>query len=138
NAAIVSPTADKKQDLMKDPVGTGPFKFVSWTPGDKVELEANEEYWDGAPELKKVVLKVVPEISTAISMLQTGEVQFIDNLPTEQVKRLESMDNINIEKKDGTGVYYLTFNHSLERNQDAEFRKAVALAVDRDAFVSKL
>lgn len=138
NAAIVSPTADKKQDLMKDPVGTGPFKFVSWTPGDKVELEANEEYWDGAPELKKVVLKVVPEISTAISMLQTGEVQFIDNLPTEQVKRLESMDNINIEKKDGTSVYYLTFNHSLERNQDAEFRKAVALAVDRDAFVSKL
>lgn len=138
NAAIVSPTADKKQDLMKDPVGTGPYKFVSWTPGDKVELEANEEYWDGAPALKKVAFKVVPEISTAISMLQTGEVQFIDNLPTEQVKRLESMKNINIEKKDGTSVYYLAFNHSRERNQDADFRKAVALAVDRDAFVSKL
>lgn len=138
NAAIVSPTADKAQDLMKDPVGTGPYKFVSWTTGDQIELEANEEYWNGAPEVKKIVLKVVPEISTAISMLQTGEVQFLDNLPTEQIKRLEAMDNINIEKKDGTAVYYMAFNHSRERNQDAEFREAVASAMDRDAFVSKL
>jgi peptide/nickel transport system substrate-binding protein len=138
NAAIVSPTADQAQDLMKEPVGTGPFKFVSWTSGDQVELEANEEYWDGAPDLKKVVLKVVPEISTAISMLQAGEIQFIDNLPTEQIKRLEAMENINIEKKEGTPVYYLTFNHSREMNQDPEFREAVAAAIDRDAFVTKL
>ena len=138
NASIVSPTADQKQDLMKEPVGTGPYKFVSWTPGDQVELEANEEYWDGTPAVKNVVFKVVPEVSTAISMLQAGEVQFIDNLPTEQIKRLESMENINIEKKDGTGIYYLTFNHAKEMNQDPDFRKAVASAIDRDAFVSKL
>lgn len=138
NAAIVSPTADQKQDLMKDPVGTGPFKFVSWTPGDQIALEANEEYWDGAPAVKKVVFKVVPEISTAISMLQTGEVQFIDNLPTEQIKRLESIDTINIEEIEGSPVYYLAFNHLKETNQDPEFREAVAAAMDRDAFVSKL
>ena len=138
NAAIVSPTADQKQDLMKDPVGTGPFKFVSWTPGDQIVLEANEDYWDGAPSIKKIVFKVVPEISTAISMLQTGEVQFIDNLPTEQIKRLESMDKINIDKIEGSPVYYLAFNHLRETNQDPEFREAVASAIDRDAFVSKL
>lgn len=138
NAAIVSPTADQKQDLMKEPVGTGPFKFVSWTPGDQVVLEANPEYRDGPPAVKKLVLKVVPEMSTAISMLQAGEVQFIDHLPTEQISRIESMKNVNIEKVDGTPEYYLTFNFSRQENQDPEFRKAVASAIDRDAFISKL
>ncbi|OLS39281.1 glutathione ABC transporter substrate-binding protein [Bacillus sp. MRMR6] len=138
NAAIVSPTADQKQDLMKEPVGTGPFKFVSWTPGDQVVLEANPDYRDGAPAVKKFVLKVIPEVSTAISMLQAGEVQFIDKLPTEQISRIESMKNVNIEKVDGTGQYYLTFNFSKEENQDPEFRKAVASAIDRDAFLTKL
>nr|WP_263324699.1 glutathione ABC transporter substrate-binding protein [Neobacillus sp. Marseille-Q6967] len=138
NAAIVSPTADQKQDLMKEPVGTGPFKFVSWTPGDQVVLEANPDYRDGAPAVKKFVLKVVPEVSTAISMLQAGEVQFIDKLPTEQLSRIEGMKNVNVEKVDGTGQYYLTFNFSREENQDPEFRKAVASAIDRDAFITKL
>lgn len=138
NAAIISPTADEKQDLMQDPVGTGPFKFVSWNTGDEVVLEKNEDYWAGAPALDKVTLKVVPEISTAISMLQTGEVSFIDGLPSEQISRIESLENVDIIKKEGTPVYYLTFNHSLERNKDPEFRKAVASAIDRDAFVEKL
>ncbi|MDN5710232.1 MAG: ABC transporter substrate-binding protein, partial [Planococcus sp. (in: firmicutes)] len=111
NAAIVSPTADQAQDLMQEPVGTGPFKFASWSIGDQVVLEKNEDYWNGAPELDRVVFKVVPETSTAISMLQTGEVNFLDALPTEQISRIESIDNVEVTKQDGTPVYYLTFNH---------------------------
>ncbi|MGY3715973.1 ABC transporter substrate-binding protein [Sutcliffiella cohnii] len=138
NAAIVSPTADQQQDLMKDPVGTGPFKFVSYTPGDEVVLEPNEDYRNGAPQIQRLVFKVVPEVSTAISMLQTGEVDFIDNLPSEQMKRIESLNNVDLLKQDGTAVFYLTFNHSRPENQDEEFRKAVAASIDRDAFVAKL
>lgn len=138
NAAIISPTADQKQDLMQDPVGTGPYKFVSWNQGDEVVLGKNEDYWGGAPELDKVTFKVVPEVSTAISMLQTGEVNFLDALPTEQISRIESLENVEVTKQDGTPVYYLTFNHSKERNQNPDFRKAIASAVDRDAFVEKL
>lgn len=138
NAAIVSPTADQNQDLMKDPVGTGPFKFVSYVPGDEVVLEANEDYRDGAPKIQKLVFKVVPEVSTAISMLQTGEVDFIDNLPSEQMTRIESINNIDVVKRDGTSVFYLTFNQNRAENQDDEFRQAVAAAIDRDAFVNNL
>lgn len=138
NAAIISPTADEAQDLMQEPVGTGPFKFASWNQGDQIVLEKNEDYWDGAPELDRVTYKVVPEVSTAISMLQTGEVNFIDALPSEQLSRVESLENVEVTKKEGTPVYYLTFNHSTERNQNPDFRKAVASAIDRDAFVENL
>ncbi len=138
NAAIVSPTADKEGDLNKEPVGTGPFKFTKWVPGDQVVLEANEDYRDGSPAIQQLIFKVVPEISTAISMLQTGEVQFIDNLPMEQIERIESLKNVTVEKVDGTPEYYFSVNHGKEEFQDAKLREAFASAIDRDAVVSKM
>lgn len=138
NAAIVSPEADKSGDLMKNPVGTGPFKFVEWVSGDHVTLEANNEYWQGAPKLQKVTFKVVPEVSTAVSMLQTGEVQFIDNLQADNLARLESLKNVEIIKKEGTRVSFLGFNTSKGLGSDLKFRQAVAHALDRDAYIQQL
>jgi peptide/nickel transport system substrate-binding protein len=138
NAAIVSPEADKAGNLMKEPVGTGPFKFVSWTPGDSVVLEKNPDYWQGAPKLEKVTFKVVPEVTTAISMLQAGEVQFITGVPTEQLQRVESLKNVEVTKKEGTPVYWLGFNTEKAPMNNLEFRQAVAYALDREAYVEKL
>ncbi|WP_421381571.1 glutathione ABC transporter substrate-binding protein [Bacillus salacetis] len=138
NASIVSPEADKSQDLMKEPVGTGPFKFVSWTQGDQVVLEKNADYWQGEPKLEKVTFKVVPEVNTAISMLQTGDVQFIDGIPSEQLKRVESLKNVEIMKNEGTPMYYMGFNMEREPMKDLEFRQAAAYALDREAYVNKL
>ncbi|QKE74126.1 glutathione ABC transporter substrate-binding protein [Arthrobacter citreus] len=137
-ASIVSPTADKNGDLMKKPVGTGPFKFVSWTPGDQIVLEANKDYWNGAPKLKKVTFKVVPEVSTAISMLQTGKVQFIDAIPAEQIKRLESIKKVKVTKAEGTPVYYLGFNMKKAPMNNFTFRQAVAYGLDRKAYINQL
>lgn len=138
NASIISPTADKKQDLNKQPVGTGPFKFVKWVTGDQIVLEKNKDYWRGAPKLNTVTFKVVPEVSTAISMLQTGQVQFIDNLPSEQLQRIESINTVKIQKKAGTPVSWLLFNMKKEPMKSLAFRQAVSYAVDRDAYIKKL
>ena len=123
---------------MKEPVGTGPFKFVSWTPGDQIVLEKNKDYWRDPAKLDKVTYKVVPEVSTAISMLQTGKVQFLDALPTEQVKRIEALKNVNVSKEEGTPVSYLGFNMSKEPMNNPEFRQAVAYALDRASYVKKM
>ncbi|MGP4079358.1 glutathione ABC transporter substrate-binding protein [Pseudalkalibacillus sp. R45] len=138
NASIVSPTADKKGNLNKKPVGTGPFKFVEWKSGDHITLEANKDYWQDPPQLEKVTFKVVPEVNTAVSMLQTGEVQFIDGLTAEHLPRLESLKNVEIMKKEGTPVSYLGFNMAKAPSNELPFRQAVAHALDREAYVKKL
>jgi peptide/nickel transport system substrate-binding protein len=138
NASIVSPAADQKQDLMKKPVGTGPFKFVEWVQGDHITLEKNDQYWQGAPKLNKITIKVVPEVTTAISMLQTGDVQFIDNVPSEQLSRLQSMKNVRLIKKDGTPVYYLGFNMKKAPMNELAFRQAVSYAINKDEYVKQL
>ena len=138
NASIVSPTADKKGDINKNPVGTGPFKFVEWVPGDHVTLTRNDDYWKKPAKLKKVTFKVVPEASTAISMLQTGEVQFIDAIQSDLLSRVKSLKNVNLKISEGTRVSYLGFNMDKAPFNELPFRQAVAYGVDQEAYVKQL
>lgn len=138
NAAIVSPTADKEGDINKEPVGTGAFVFEEWVEGDHITLKRNEEYWRDPAQLEKVTYKVVPETSTAISMLETGEVQFIDALPSDQLPRIESLKSVEVQKSEGTRVSYLGFNMEKAPFNELKFRQAVAYGVNQQAYVKQL
>lgn len=138
NASIVSPKADKKGNLMKEPVGTGPFQFKKWVQGEKLILEANEDYWNGAPKLKEVEFRVVPEVSTAISLLETGEVHMVDELQPEHMERLKKNKKVNVNTKKGTPVTYLGFNMKEAPGKDKTFRQATAHAIDQKEVVDAL
>ncbi len=138
NASIVSPEADQNGDINEEPVGTGPYQFVEWEKGDEIVLEKNADYWRGEPTLEQVTFRVVPSVSTAISMMETGEVHFIDGITSEHSSRIEGNESINLQTNDGTPVYAFGVNYEREPMSNPEFRKALAHAIDRDAYVDTL
>lgn len=68
------------------PIGTGPFKFVKYTPGVSIEMERNEDYWDGAPYLDKLIISIIPDASTAYQSYLNGEDRrYAERVPTSDL-----------------------------------------------------
>lgn len=136
--AIISPEADQNQNLMQEPVGTGPFKFESWTQGDRLIMTKNEDYWGEEPQLEEITFITVPDTQTAISMLEAGEVQMVDGIEAESMSRLEAMEEIELLQTEGTAVFFYSFNMDKEPMNEPEFRQAVAMGLDIESYISQL
>ena len=139
NSAIVSPTAQQNQDLMVDPCGTGPYKFVSSISGSNVVLTANEEYWGGAPAIKDVTMTIISEESTAIARMENGEADFMPNLSVEQLSRVEAMPGVTAATSDAAQIYYMVLRPTSYINPvmaEPEFRKALAMSIDKEGYVT--
>ena len=83
-AAILPPKYYKDKDMAfvaKNPVGSGPFKFARWVKDDRIELEANEQSWRGAPRIKKLVFRPIPDDAVRVAALQNGEIDVAVNIP---------------------------------------------------------
>jgi peptide/nickel transport system substrate-binding protein len=146
---IVSPTAAEKygDQFVKNPVGTGPFKFVSWTENADIVVEKNEEYhWAPSivenkeePYLDKITFKIIPEEATRIGSVQSGQVLAAETVPPQNIVSLKSDPNFQLLQVDTIGLpYTLFFNQRKEPWNDVKARKAVQLAVDVDAIVKTL
>ena len=138
NAEIVSPTAVKKYgDLMKNPVGTGPYMLKDWVSGDHITMVRNPDYWGKEPSIDTFVIRVVPDANTQVALLERGDVQLIDTVPPELVSRLQQNKNIQVVIKPGTPVFYLGFNYKEALWQNKTAREAVASAINIDV-ISRL
>ncbi len=83
-SAILPPKYYREKDpavLARNPVGSGPFKFVRWVKDDRIELEANEQYWRGAPRVAKLVFRPIPDDAVRVAALQNGEIDLAVNIP---------------------------------------------------------
>ena len=106
-------------------VGTGPFKFASWTLNDRLVMVRNEDYWKGAPELPGVVIRIVPDTETQTMMFENGELDIIDlDFVTDAVDRFTATYPDQIVQAPRVGITYLTMNHSKEPFQDPKVRRA--------------
>lgn len=128
--------------LATQPIGTGPFRFVAFNQSQNtVELEAFQEYWDGAPNARKLRLKTIPDASALQAELQTGGVDIApnpSNLPPDVLKTLSDVPNLKVEQFDGSNIQYLGFNTQSASLDNIKMRQAIGYAIDREKIIKEL
>jgi peptide/nickel transport system substrate-binding protein len=120
------------------PVGSGPYKFVSWQRGSEVRLEANPDYFLGKPKIAEVVYKVVPDGNTLATQVQTHEVDVGWNLPAVQYDRIKNAPGVNATAPVVYVFDHMDFNLTRPLFQDVRVRRALTYALDRGSMLEKV
>ncbi|GAA1863324.1 ABC transporter substrate-binding protein [Asanoa iriomotensis] len=134
---FITPSDVTEQSFTK-PVGSGPFRVDSFTPGQTLELLPNPDYYGGAPKLDKLVMRVIPEVSARMTALKTGEIQATWGIPDDQVAQLQGDDGLTVQSVPATSVYTMWFNSGVPALAKPEVRRALWQAVDFDTIVTSL
>jgi peptide/nickel transport system substrate-binding protein len=137
---IVSPAAVKKwgKEFASHPVGTGPFKFVSWDKNVRIVLDANPAYWAGAPKLDRLVFRPLVEEQTRVTELMSGGVDFIVDVPPDNVDQVKKDARLAFYEQPGPHIWWVTLNTQKKPFNDVRVRRAVNYAVNRDAISNDL
>lgn len=124
------------------PVGSGPFKFVSFDQSQNtIEFAANDQYWEGAPKVAKLRVKTVTDASALQAELQTGAVDIAplpSNLPPDSLKAMNDVPNLKVEQFDGSNIQYIGLNTQSAPLNNKKIRQAIAYAVDREKIIHEL
>lgn len=121
-----------------NPVGTGPFEFVSWERGNQVVVERNDDYWLTRPLLDRVTFRAIPERSVAAIELESGGVQLVQNLVATDVLRLQENEAITIDLTPTLSYYFLAMNTSSEPFADVRVRRALLYAIPMTDIVNSI
>ena len=123
----------------ENPVGTGPYRFVSWQRDQQLELEAFPDYWQGAPSIPKVVFRPIPEDSSRISELAVGNVNIATNVLPEAVPLIETSGVADVRTVQSIRNIFIVFTATEEGPlADPRVRRALNLAVDVDAIIESV
>lgn len=125
------------EEYGSNPIGTGPFAFTSWTPGDRVELVAYDDHWRGRPEIDGVVFRTIPDAASITSALRAGEVDLITNVSPDLASTLES-DAIKILTQDSNRSIMVTLETETAPFDDPRVRRALQLATDVESIVDNV
>ncbi len=138
----------------KAAIGTGPYRFLGWKPGDSVELQAYDGYWGKKPTFKDVEIRFISNDAARVAALLSGAVDVIDAVPPEDVANLTANSKINVVSAPSGRVIYLGLSMRddtapgvtdldgapLKTNpfKDARVRKAISLMIDRKLIIDRI
>jgi peptide/nickel transport system substrate-binding protein len=132
---MISPAAAEKygENLGQNPVGTGPFIFKSWTPGQQIIVERNRDYWeDGKPYLDQVVFMLISNAAVSVPRLLTHEVDFVSALTPVDIRPLEQKKGLTLIPSPGSRWLALQMRVDRPPYNNLKFRQAMAYAIDRE------
>ena len=134
DAVIMSPASVETNAT--NPIGTGPFRFVRWVQGDRVELERNPDYWGRAPALERATFRFISDPSAAFAAMMAGDVDAFPNFPApETLAQFEADPRFNVIVGSTEGETILSMNHQHEALSDVRVRQAIAHAINRQDII---
>ncbi|GAC1500094.1 MAG: peptide-binding protein [Vulcanimicrobiaceae bacterium] len=119
------------------PVGDGPYRFVSWKRGEKLVYEANPRYWRGAPRAKRLDIRIVPDPSTNLTLLSSGELDWNLIAPMQQAL-LKSNRSIDYRIVPTATIAGVAINMRHPPLDDVRIRRALAMSIDREGISTKI
>lgn len=137
NRFMISKAAADKYGDQADQyaIGTGPYKFVSWQRDGNLVMTRNDNYWGPKPAIKEIVIKKVGEDAARVAGLLAGQGDVINNVPVEEIARLEKHPRVRAEKVEGVRMYFLAMNVTHKPFDNKLVRQALNYAVDPMAVI---
>ncbi len=134
---MFSPESLKKwgKDVVKHPVGTGPFKLETWEPGVKVVLARNDQYWGGAPKIRQAIYVPIVEAQARLVALKTGDIDLTMDVPPDSLDELRRDANLVVAESNSSAVWYVTLNTRQPILKDRRVRQALNHAVNKEAII---
>ncbi|HEV2431427.1 MAG TPA: ABC transporter substrate-binding protein [Burkholderiales bacterium] len=135
----------------KAAIGTGPYRFVEYTPGNRIVVQRTEQYWGEKPLWQRVIFRGIKSDPSRVAALLAGDVDMIDEVPAVDMERLKKDPKLTIAQTVSNRIIYLHLDHFRDDSpfvrakdggaiknplRDVRVRKAVSMAIDRDAIVS--
>jgi peptide/nickel transport system substrate-binding protein len=136
---IASPRAFKElgDDFARRPIGTGPYRFVEWVPGERVVVDAVDKHWTGGPWVERIVWRTITEPAARVTALRTGDVDLIANVPPAQAGAVAG-GGMQVVRTAGLGIMLLILNTSNGPLADRRVRQAMNYAVDKEKIIRGL
>lgn len=126
------------EEFSAHPIGSGPYEFVDWQPGEQLEMEANEDYWQGAPKIKHLIFKPIVDESARTAALRSGDIDIATVLGLEDVDSVDSDPRLDVRTTDSLERQELTFDTNVAPFDDVRVRKAVNYAINKKELVDTL
>jgi peptide/nickel transport system substrate-binding protein len=135
DAVIVAPESVGR--AATEPVGTGPFRFVRWVQGDRVEIERNPDYWGPAPAIARATFRFIADPNAAYAAMMAGDIDAFPNFPApETLEQFRADPRFKVVVGSTEGETILAMNHAHPALADRRVRQAIAHAINRDELIA--